>query len=136
VGLGPNLFYGSGIPACIVVMNRTKPAERKGKVLFIHGAEELVEGKAQNLPVRPECRPFGGGIPRVGGRGAVLPRRGPRRDRHERLQPEHPSIRGHAEPEEEIDVGDELAALKALIEERDEAEKKMLEKLSEVGYES
>ena len=48
VGLGPNLFYGSGIPACIVIMNRAKPAERKGKVLFIHGADELVEGKAQN----------------------------------------------------------------------------------------
>jgi len=29
-------------------MNRAKPEERKGKVVFIHGAEQLVEGKAQN----------------------------------------------------------------------------------------
>jgi type I restriction enzyme M protein len=48
VGLGPNLFYGTGIPAAILVMNRAKPPERKGKVLLIHGADEIVEGKNQN----------------------------------------------------------------------------------------
>src|SRR5229473_6136651 len=48
VGLPSNLFYGTGIPAAVLVMNRAKPRERRGKVLFINAAQEFEEGKAQN----------------------------------------------------------------------------------------
>jgi len=48
IGLSPNLFYGTGIPACVLLINKAKAAERKGKVLFVNGAEEMVEGKNQN----------------------------------------------------------------------------------------
>lgn len=48
VGLPSNLFYGTGIPACILIFNRNKPEERKGKVLFIAAEEEYQEGKNQN----------------------------------------------------------------------------------------
>ena len=55
IGLSPNLFYGTGIPACIVVMRpkRAKPAERRGKVLFINADAEYHAGRAQNY-LRPE----------------------------------------------------------------------------------
>src|SRR5665648_217500 len=45
IGLGPNLFYNSGMEACIVVCSKIKPAERKGKVLLINGLEQVVEEK-------------------------------------------------------------------------------------------
>ena len=48
IGLAPNLFYGTGIPACILVLNRDKPAARKGKVLFIDASGEFEEGGNQN----------------------------------------------------------------------------------------
>lgn len=50
IGLGPNLFYGTGIPACILVLRApsTKPDERRGKVLFINADREYYEGRAQN----------------------------------------------------------------------------------------
>ena len=48
IGLAPNLFYGTGIPASILVLNRDKPAARKGKVLFIDGSGEFEEGSNQN----------------------------------------------------------------------------------------
>ena len=48
IGLAPNLFYGTGIPASILVLNRDKPAERKGKVLFIDASAEFEEGTNQN----------------------------------------------------------------------------------------
>ena len=48
IGLAPNLFYGTGIPACILIIKKGKPAEQKGKVLIVNGAEEMVEGKNQN----------------------------------------------------------------------------------------
>ena len=50
VGLAPNLFYGTGIPAAILVLRNkgAKPANRRGKVLFINADREYYEGRAQN----------------------------------------------------------------------------------------
>jgi type I restriction enzyme M protein len=50
IGLGPNLFYGTGIPACILVLRAegAKPAARRDKVLFINADREYHEGRAQN----------------------------------------------------------------------------------------
>ena len=51
IGLAPNLFYGSSIPVVICVLNKNKPRERRGKVLFVDAAqpEYFRPGKAQNL---------------------------------------------------------------------------------------
>ena len=55
IGLPQNLFYGTGIPACVLVMRQPggKPVERRGKVLFINADREYREGRAQNF-VDPE----------------------------------------------------------------------------------
>ncbi|MBN2196979.1 MAG: N-6 DNA methylase, partial [Polyangiaceae bacterium] len=55
IGLGPNLFYGTGIPACLLVIRAkgAKPKERRGKVLFINADREYLEGRAQNY-LQPE----------------------------------------------------------------------------------
>jgi type I restriction enzyme M protein len=52
IGLPGNLFYGTGIPACILVMNKDHAATRD-HVLFINADREYREGKAQNH-LRPE----------------------------------------------------------------------------------
>ena len=52
IGLPGNLFYGTGIPACILVMNKAGAKERQ-HVLFINADREYREGKAQNF-LRPE----------------------------------------------------------------------------------
>ena len=58
IGVAPNLFYGTGIPACILVLRAgdSKPAERAGKVLFINADAEFSAGRAQNylLPEHAE----------------------------------------------------------------------------------
>lgn len=48
IGLPSNLFYGTGIPACIFLFNRNKSGERKGNVLFIAAEDGYQEGKNQN----------------------------------------------------------------------------------------
>ncbi len=48
IGLAPNLFYGAGISAAILVLNCDKPAARQGKVLFIDASGEFEEGSNQN----------------------------------------------------------------------------------------
>ncbi|MFH1265586.1 MAG: N-6 DNA methylase, partial [Planctomycetota bacterium] len=52
VGLPPGLFYGTGIPACVLVINKQGAAQRK-RVLFINADREFKEGKNQNS-LRPE----------------------------------------------------------------------------------
>ena len=52
VGLPAGLFYGTGIPACVLVFNKKDAADRK-HVFFINGDREYREGKAQNF-LRPE----------------------------------------------------------------------------------
>ena len=48
IGLAPNLFYGTGIPASVLVLNRNKLASRRGRVLFIDASGEFEEGSNQN----------------------------------------------------------------------------------------
>ena len=48
IGLPASLFYGTGIPAALLIINKKKPTKRKGKVLFINGELEYKEGKNQN----------------------------------------------------------------------------------------
>ena len=48
VGLGANLFYGTGIPAAVLFIDRNKPAARKGKVLIVNGEKDIVPGTNQN----------------------------------------------------------------------------------------
>jgi len=48
VGLPTNLFYGTGIPAALLILNRAKKKDRRGRVLFIEASREFKEGSAQN----------------------------------------------------------------------------------------
>ena len=49
IGLSPNLFYGTGLAGCVVILRRKKPAERKNKVLIIDASSLFRKGRAQNF---------------------------------------------------------------------------------------
>ena len=53
ISLPQGLFYGTGIPACVLVCNKNKPDGLRGKVLFLNADREYAEGKNQNR-LRPE----------------------------------------------------------------------------------
>lgn len=48
VGLPPNLFYSTSIPACILVFRSQKPPTRKGHVLFVDGSARFTKGRNRN----------------------------------------------------------------------------------------
>jgi type I restriction enzyme M protein len=48
IGLPAGLFYGTGIPACVLVMNK-KDAQSRKHVVFINADRDYREGKAQNF---------------------------------------------------------------------------------------
>ncbi|RPD50640.1 type I restriction-modification system subunit M [Paracnuella aquatica] len=48
IGLGPNIFYGTGLAACVMVFRSRKEEVRKGHVLFIDASGQVRVGRAQN----------------------------------------------------------------------------------------
>jgi type I restriction enzyme M protein len=48
VGLPTNLFYGTGIPAAVLILNRAKGPGRKNKVIFIEASRGFKQGTTQN----------------------------------------------------------------------------------------
>ncbi|GAA4552753.1 type I restriction-modification system subunit M [Amycolatopsis samaneae] len=50
IGVGPNVFYGTGIPACILVLRGSDGVseDRRDGVLFINADREYTAGRAQN----------------------------------------------------------------------------------------
>ncbi|MFY9226871.1 MAG: class I SAM-dependent DNA methyltransferase [Blastocatellia bacterium] len=53
IGLGPNLFYGTGLAACILVFRVKKADTHKKKILFIDGSKLFKKGRNQNT-LEPE----------------------------------------------------------------------------------
>lgn len=136
IGLAPNLFYGAGITACILVINKSKPAKKRGKVMVINGAEEYKQGKAQNTLTEENVSRF---VKSYNAWKDV--------ERFARVVPINDIAAndynlniaryvGTAEEETTIDVKAEVKVLKDLIAKRDQAETAMLKNLKELGYDS
>jgi type I restriction enzyme M protein len=136
IGLPPNLFYGTGIPACILLLNMNKPEERQGKILFINASEEYGEGTNQNLLRKEDIEKIVDAYKSF---------------EDQELYSRVVSLEEIAEnefnlnitryvqtepPEEKIDVAVELQLLIEMMESREQAEKKMFEFIGELGYES
>ena len=136
IGLAPNLFSGASIPVAICVLNKAKPAERSGKVLFVDAAQEgsFRQGKARNF-IDPEH------ITRI----VETYRAFEDVDRFahvadmEEIEANDFNLNisryvDTTEPIEVMSVEDALLQLRAAARRRDEAVAKMDELLAEMGY--
>ena len=79
IGLGPNLFYGTGLAACILVFRQRKAKDRRNKVLIIDASNEFKTGRAQNELLPAARRAHLRLVPRLQGCGRHRPRRHARR---------------------------------------------------------
>jgi type I restriction enzyme M protein len=50
--LPSKIFYGNSVPACLIVLNRNKPADRKNRILMIWASRHFQKANPQNL-LRP-----------------------------------------------------------------------------------
>ena len=135
IGLAPNLFYGTGIPACVLVVRKSKPEERRGKVLIVNGENDFLEGKNQNSLTDENVRHLS---------GAFLAYQDEERFARvvglEEIEKNDWNLNiaryvQTAEEEEPIDVAVEVRRLKDLQAKRDEAEAKMMGFIRQLGYE-
>ena len=53
--LPSKLFYGNSVPGCLVVLNKRKAPERKGKILLIWASRHYQSSNPQNILRRADC---------------------------------------------------------------------------------
>jgi type I restriction enzyme M protein len=48
IALPSNLFYGTTVPACVLILDKNKPEKRKGKIMFVYAAKEFEKLKKRD----------------------------------------------------------------------------------------
>jgi type I restriction enzyme M protein len=134
VGLGGNLFYGTGIPAAVIFVNRAKAKSRKGKLLIVNGEKEIVPGKNQNSLSDANITTLSQAVAEFEDKPLFckVVTLAEIRDNDHNL-----NITRYVQteaPPETIDVKAEVANLTELMARRDAAEATMLGYLKELGY--
>ncbi|MEE9382707.1 MAG: class I SAM-dependent DNA methyltransferase [Nannocystaceae bacterium] len=134
IGLGGNLFYGTGIPACIWICKRTKPKTHEGKVLVINGSDEYMPGRNQNELSDANVARLASALHSYGTEDkfsavVALPEIAAN-DFNLNIS----RYVNNGDNVEQLDVATEIKRLNALRMQRDAAESKMLGFLTELGY--
>ena len=134
IGLPSNLFFGAGIPACLFIVNKNKPKERKGKVFFLYGANDYLEGKNQNKLRKEDIEKI---VNAYRGYRTIEKYCRPASLDEIRANDYNLNITRYidiTEEEEPIDIQDALNQLKVLKRERSNVEEKMNLYLKGLGY--
>ncbi|MBA7606997.1 Type I restriction enzyme EcoKI M protein [subsurface metagenome] len=134
IGLAPNLFYGTPIPATILIFNRNKPKKRRDKVLFINAVKYYEAGKNQNKLRDEDIEKIAKAFEEykdIKRFSRVVTLEEIRENDYNLNISRYIDI---TEPEPRIDVRETLRKLHRLERKRDEAERKMNECLKELGY--
>ncbi len=134
IGLPDNLFYGTSIPAAILVLNRSKQPRRRRKVLFIDASGAFEDAGNQNRLRDEDIRRIADAF-----RGFKDVEKFARAVRLEEIEQNagNLSISRYVdthEEEERIDLADAVRRLRELEQERAAAEVRMNGHLATLGY--
>jgi type I restriction enzyme M protein len=137
IGLPENLFQNVGIPSALLIINKEKPKERKGQVQFIHAADEefYEELSSQNKLTEDGVQEI---VQKY--RSWETEERVSRVVEHEEIQENDYNLNialyvDTTEPEENIQVSQELMKLHQLREEREKVENQITEHMEALDYE-
>lgn len=137
VGLPPNLFYSTSIPACLLIFRSMKPAERRGHVLFVDGSKRFEKSRNQNhlrsADVDAIVEAYRTGADPNAEEGLVA-----RLVPHGEIESNHWDLNIsrylQSAAGEVVDVMSALTALAEAQQELKKAEERLAERLREVGY--
>ncbi len=137
VGLPENLFQNNGIPSAILVLNTDKPDERENEVQFIHAADEDFYEELSNQNELTDD-----GLDHIveNFQGWTTEERVSRTVSLDEIRENDYNLNialyvDTTEPEEDINVAEELAELRELQAERDEIEARMDQHMEALNYE-
>jgi len=134
IAIPSNLFFGTGIPACVLILNRNKPETRKNKIIFIYGAKDYLEGKNRNKLRDDDIEKIVSAFKKyedIDRYCHVAEREELEENEFNLNVPRYVDI---SELEEEIDVQNTINTLKKLEKEREEIELKVRQDLKELQF--
>lgn len=134
IGLGPNIFYGTGIPAAILVLNKNKPPRRKEKVLFINASEKYDDRKAMNVLRESDIEDIVAAFDDYEDKNLFTRVVGLKEIEENDGNLNITRYVDTTPPPEPIDVQAALSELRELEKKRNEAEERMNKLLAEMGY--
>jgi type I restriction enzyme M protein len=134
IGLPSNLFYGTGIPAAVLVLNRAKRPERQRKVLFIEGSRAFREGSAQNYLRQEDVAKIASAFHAFRDVEKYARLVGLEEIEKNDFNLNISRYVETADAAEKVDVATAIAKLRELEAKRGEAEARMNEYLRELGY--
>ena len=134
IALPQGLFYGTPIPGCIWILNKSKEEKRKNKILFIYAAKDYLEGKNRNklrdedtIKIVRAFRDFKD----IDKYCHIADLEELKENEYNLNVPRHVDI---SEPEEEVDIQATIDELKKLDKNREDLELKVKQDLKELGF--
>ena len=134
VALPEKLFFGTGIPGCVLILNRNKPENRKNKIMFIYAAKDYLDGKNRNKLRDSDIEKISSAFQKFKGidKYCHVTERDELEENEFNLNvPRYVDI---SEPEEEIDIQETIDELKKLGEEKEKIEVNVKQDLKELGF--
>ena len=134
IALPEKLFFGTGIPACILILNKSKPKARKGKIIFIYGAKDYREGKNRNTLRDDDITKIAKAFESYKDIDRYCHVAGLEELKENEYNLNVPRYVDISEPEEEIDIQDTINELKKLDKERLKLESEVWQDLKELKF--
>ena len=134
IALPEKLFFGTGIPGCILLLNKNKPKERKGKILFVYAAKDYQEEKNRNILRDEDLKKIVSAVndfKDIDRYCHVAEKDEIEENEYNFNVPRYVDI---SEPEEPIDIQETINELKKLDKEREDREAKVNADLKELGF--
>ncbi len=134
IALPPKLFYGTGIPGCVLILNRTKIPKRKNKIIFIYAWRDYEEGKVRNVLREQDIKKIDCAFTKfidVDGYCHIADFEELKENEFNLNVPRYVDI---SEGEEEISIQETIDELKKLNKQKDDIEIQVIKSLKELGF--
>ncbi len=134
IALPPKLFYGTGIPRCVLVLNKKKPEKRKNKIILIYAAREYEEGKVRNKLREEDIKKISSAFKKyedIDGYCHIADFEELKENEFNLNVPRYVDI---SETEHEVDIQKTINELKKLEKEKHEIEIEVSKNLKELGF--
>ena len=134
IAIPEKLFFGTGIPACVMILNKNKPKARKDKIIFIYGAKDYKTGKNRNTLRDEDITKMVNAYDDFKDIDLYCHVANSAELKENEYNLNVPRYVDISEPEEEIDIQKVINELKDLDKERNELESKLNADLKELGF--
>lgn len=133
IALPEKLFFGTGIPACVLLLRKGKPRKQRKKIIFIHATNDRLEESPRNRLRAEDIERIVGAYGEFGDIERYCHVAGIDEVQENDYNLNVPRYVDTAEPEETVDIPETLGEIKALKRRRAELEERTARDLRDLG---